>query len=117
MRHAARFLPSLVLAGLIALPVCAQTAPPPASIPRLDAIGTAPSAANIERDIRTLVGFGTRHTLSDTKSSTRGIGAARRWIFERASPWRHGPRRSTSRTMTQPVGEPQLVSRTMVPGR
>lgn len=82
MRHAARFLPSLVLAGLIALPVCAQTAPPPASIPRLDAIGTAPSAANIERDIRTLVGFGTRHTLSDTKSSTRGIGAARRWIFD-----------------------------------
>ena len=82
MRHAARFLPSLVLAGLIALPVCAQHASPPASIPRLDAIGTAPSAANIERDIRTLVGFGTRHTLSETESPTRGIGAARRWIFD-----------------------------------
>jgi len=27
-----------------------------------------------------LVGFGTRHTLSDTVSETRGIGAARRWI-------------------------------------
>jgi Zn-dependent M28 family amino/carboxypeptidase len=38
------------------------------------------SAKRIEQDIRKLVGFGTRHTLSDTKSDTRGIGAARRWI-------------------------------------
>ncbi len=28
----------------------------------------------------TLVSFGTRHTMSDTLSPTRGIGAARRWI-------------------------------------
>ena len=34
----------------------------------------------IEQDIRKLVSFGTRHTLSETKSDTRGIGAARRWI-------------------------------------
>lgn len=40
------------------------------------------SADRIEADIRKLVGFGTRHTLSETKSDTRGIGAARRWIFE-----------------------------------
>ncbi len=40
----------------------------------------AVSAERIERDIRTLVGFGTRHTLSETESETRGIGAARRWI-------------------------------------
>jgi hypothetical protein len=55
---------------------------------RLQAIGSAPSAARIEADVRKLVGFGTRHTLSDTKSETRGIGAARRWIhaeFERIS--------------------------------
>jgi len=38
------------------------------------------SADRIKTDIRTLVGFGTRHTLSDTQSNTRGIGAARRWI-------------------------------------
>jgi hypothetical protein len=38
------------------------------------------SAKRIEQDIRKLVGFGTRHTLSETKSDTRGIGAARRWI-------------------------------------
>jgi hypothetical protein len=32
------------------------------------------------RYVETLAGFGTRHTLSDTKSTERGIGAARRWI-------------------------------------
>ena len=46
------------------------------------------SADRLESDIRTLAGFGTRHTMSDTTSSTRGIGAARRWIkqeFEKIS--------------------------------
>ena len=46
------------------------------------------SSNRIERDIKTLVNFGTRHTLSDTISKKRGIGAARRWIkseFERIS--------------------------------
>ncbi len=38
------------------------------------------SADQIERDIRTLADFGTRHTLSDTVSSERGIGAARNWV-------------------------------------
>ncbi len=40
----------------------------------------AVSSERIESDIRTLVGFGTRHTLSETESEIRGIGAARRWI-------------------------------------
>ncbi len=46
------------------------------------------SADRIEADIRKLVSFGTRHTLSETESDTRGIGAARRWVhdeFERIS--------------------------------
>lgn len=46
------------------------------------------SAQRIEQDIRKLVSFGTRHTLSETKSDSRGIGAARRWIkaeFDRIS--------------------------------
>ncbi len=38
------------------------------------------SEDRIEKDIRKLVSFGTRHTLSETASDTRGIGAARRWI-------------------------------------
>ncbi|MFY8300949.1 M28 family peptidase [Pseudoalteromonas sp. SS15] len=47
---------------------------------KLHDINQAVSAANIEKDIKKLVSFGTRHTLSETKSDTRGIGAARRWI-------------------------------------
>ncbi|CAL2103318.1 Peptidase M28 [Tenacibaculum sp. 190130A14a] len=38
------------------------------------------STNRIKADISTLANFGTRHTLSDTLSNTRGIGAARRWI-------------------------------------
>jgi len=48
----------------------------------------AVSADRIKHDDKTLVDFGTRHTLSDTVSNTRGIGAARRWIkseFEKIS--------------------------------
>ncbi|MEK6155579.1 M28 family peptidase [Flavobacteriaceae bacterium 3-367] len=48
----------------------------------------AVSADRIEKDVTTLANFGTRHTLSDTLSTTRGIGAARRWIkseFEKTS--------------------------------
>ena len=51
-------------------------------------IAEAISPERIEQDITTLVNFGTRHTLSETKSDTRGIGAARRWIkaeFEKIS--------------------------------
>ena len=40
----------------------------------------AVSANRIISDVETLTNFGTRHTLSDTLSETRGIGAARRWI-------------------------------------
>lgn len=47
---------------------------------KLYKIAEAPSAERIEKDIVKLVSFGTRHTLSDTVSQTRGIGAARRWI-------------------------------------
>lgn len=43
-------------------------------------IGEAPSAERVEADITKLVGFETRHTLSDTTSETEGIGAARRWL-------------------------------------
>ncbi len=38
------------------------------------------SAERIKNDITILANFGTRHTMSDTISQTRGIGAARRWI-------------------------------------
>jgi Zn-dependent M28 family amino/carboxypeptidase len=41
------------------------------------------SADELKATITHLVGFGTRHTLSDTKSDKRGIGAARRWVQAR----------------------------------
>lgn len=60
--------------------------PGPGSV--VAAIVDSVSADRIEADIRRLAGFGTRNTMSDTMSDTRGIGAARRWIraeFDRIS--------------------------------
>lgn len=39
------------------------------------------SARNIEASIRKLVSFGTRNTLSEQDNPTRGVGAARDWIY------------------------------------
>ena len=47
---------------------------------QIDAIVREISPQRIEGYIDKLVSFGTRHTMSDTVSDTRGIGAARRWI-------------------------------------
>jgi Zn-dependent M28 family amino/carboxypeptidase len=72
---------------LLAAPTAAQQTPL-SEDPRIHAIVADVAADRIAHDIRTLVSFGTRHTLSDTVSTTRGIGAARRWIkaeFERIS--------------------------------
>ena len=41
------------------------------------------SSTQLRWTIEKLVGFGTRHTASDTVSTTRGIGAARRWAATR----------------------------------
>lgn len=51
--------------------------------PLLREIALAPDPAQLQSTLKTLVAFGTRHTLSDTKSSKRGIGAARRWAQAR----------------------------------
>lgn len=42
-------------------------------------------ARNIERTIRKLVSFGTRNTLSTQSDPSRGIGAARDWLFSEFS--------------------------------
>ncbi|QPF75911.1 M20/M25/M40 family metallo-hydrolase [Roseateles sp. DAIF2] len=67
----------LLLAALLAGGSAALAQPRDAEIERM--LGEV-SAARIEQRIRALVGFETRHTLSETESETRGIGAARRWI-------------------------------------
>ncbi|NNE33291.1 MAG: M28 family peptidase [Winogradskyella sp.] len=64
----------LTLALVISNVVLAQTDPKIYDI--IDAV----SEERLRNDVKTLADFGTRHTLSDTVSETRGIGAARRWI-------------------------------------
>ncbi len=68
-----------VLLGL-ALASSAAAAPGDAGHPLLHQISGEVREAQLRATISTLVGFGTRHTLSDTRSQTRGIGAARRWV-------------------------------------
>lgn len=48
--------------------------------PQINKILSEISAKRMEAYVAKLVGFGTRHTMSETESDTRGIGAARRWI-------------------------------------
>ena len=99
-----RFL-ALVLASLATLPAVAG-AQSPARSPAYDLVRGTPSVdprIGIPRDERiaaaladvsparlraidsALVSFRTRHTMSDTLSPTRGIGAARRWIHAELS--------------------------------
>lgn len=79
--------PLAILAGTT-LVLSAAASAPPGEQPVLHEIADAVSADRIKADITRLAGFGTRHTLSETGSDERGIGAARRWIeaeFERIS--------------------------------
>ncbi len=54
---------------------------PPKPDPEVAKMVKEVSAKNIETSIRKLVSFGTRNTLSEQDNPTRGIGAARDWIF------------------------------------
>jgi hypothetical protein len=78
-------LKSILFAALAGLaPTLALAAAPPADEhPMLNDVAAAVSPAELKSTIQALVGFGTRHTLSDTASPTRGIGAARRWAKAR----------------------------------
>lgn len=67
---------ALLLSAAFAAPALADDAVIARVLERID-------GRQIESDIRTLVAFGTRHTMSDTQSESRGIGAARRWIKQR----------------------------------
>ncbi|MAC88485.1 M28 family metallopeptidase [Maricaulis sp.] len=77
-----KFVTAASMAILLATPALAQQHAPPSEVLAVHDHVAAVSADRIEADIRTLAEFGTRHTLSETESDTRGIGAARRWIFD-----------------------------------
>ncbi|WP_332773010.1 M28 family peptidase [Phenylobacterium sp.] len=65
----------LAAALLVATPALAAPKPDP----QLSGVAKDVSEARLRSTIEKLVGFGTRHTLSDRASDTRGIGAAERW--------------------------------------
>jgi hypothetical protein len=69
--------------GLLLSPASSWAADPRIGLrrdPQLAAALADVSPARIRATDSTLVAFGTRNTLSDTLSATRGIGAARRWL-------------------------------------
>ena len=79
-------LAALFAFALIAVPAgaSAQTvAPASPTKPLLQTIASDVRADALRATIARLVGFGTRHTLSETRSDTHGIGAARRWVAGR----------------------------------
>ena len=81
--------------GTVAPPLAAQRANNPGAVPdatmglirdpALAATIAEISAARIRETDSTLVSFGTRHTMSDTVSNARGIGAARRYLYAKLS--------------------------------
>jgi hypothetical protein len=69
---------ALAIAALCLTPARAQ--PSDGERPLLRQVVAEVSQDQLHATIQRLVGFGTRHTASDTRSDTRGIGAARRWV-------------------------------------
>src|SRR5687768_7066986 len=72
----------LFIAILLTVTITAFTqAPRSKPDPEITRMVKEVSPKNIEASIRKLVSFGTRNTLSEQNNPTRGIGAARDWIF------------------------------------
>ena len=102
---------------LFLLPLClcatavniSSQAPPNKPNPEIAQMVKQVSAKNIEATIRKLVSFGTRNTLSEQDNSTRGIGAARDWIFgefQRFSSECGGCLQVEKQTFLQPANPP-----------
>jgi hypothetical protein len=72
---------TLVLGGCATDGQQATTPPPTATVrSALASVSADVSETSLRGYIEKMVSFGTRHTLSDQVSDTRGIGAARRWV-------------------------------------
>ncbi len=74
-----RPVPTLVVTLFLAASTV-QAQPLPTEHALLHELAAEVSPDQEHATIAKLVSFGTRHTLSDTRSDTRGIGAARRWV-------------------------------------
>ncbi|WP_370690269.1 M20/M25/M40 family metallo-hydrolase [Phenylobacterium sp.] len=66
----------ILLTALLAFPLLTAAAKPQ---PELVQIAKGVQQSRLHATVAKLVSFGTRHTLSDRTSETRGIGAAERW--------------------------------------
>ena len=102
--------PASADAAAAASPDVVPDAPPPELVARV--------VARIDRerlraDVDRLAAFGTRHTLAETESDERGIGAARRWIhaeLERAAAGREdGAMRVAFDRHVQPPDERRIT--------
>src|SRR5262245_22491386 len=72
----------LVAAAVLPMAVARAQSPVAEIDPRIQQLVASISEARLRTLVTTLAGFGTRETLSSTSSTTRGIGAARQWIFD-----------------------------------
>jgi len=84
---------------------------------RIKAMVEEVSAQNIESIVRKLVTFETRHSLSDTISATKGIGASRNWIkseLERYSKASGGRLKVEFDTFTQAADGRRIASPTVM---
>jgi Zn-dependent M28 family amino/carboxypeptidase len=77
LRRSALFAAAVLALGAV---TTAHAQPLPTEHPLLHTLTAEVSPDREKATIARLVAFGTRHTLSDTKSDKRGIGAARRWV-------------------------------------
>jgi len=84
---------AVLLGFVLYAPAHAQAPAPSAATggidPRIEKLIASISEDRMHQLLEKLVSFGTRNTLSDATSPTRGIGAARQWIFDelkRSSP-------------------------------
>jgi hypothetical protein len=74
---------------IAAVTIASGQAPPADADPRVQRLVASIATDHLREWLTTLAGFGTRSTLSNATSPTRGIGAARQWIFDelrRANP-------------------------------
>ena len=80
-----------------------QTLQPQTPDAELQAMIAQVSPQRIQNIVTTLVGFGTRHTLSNQTDPKRGIGAARDWIYKEMKSFSNASMSVEIQSYIQPV--------------
>jgi hypothetical protein len=80
MRFSSTFAAGTTAALLLGAAAAGAADAPVGADADIEALVRTVSAERLEGYVRTLAGFGTRHSLSSADDPRRGIGAARRWI-------------------------------------